>query len=56
MTKKEKLICTVTCPWCNERLVVIKETEVLIPATPAEKQEKFKTVKDTQLTLEAAEE
>lgn len=51
MTTKEKLICEVQCPWCNESLVVIKETEVIVPAEPAEKTETFKTAKATQTKL-----
>lgn len=51
MTKKEKLLCEVQCPWCNESLMVIKETEIIVPAEPAEKKEIFKTAKVAQTKL-----
>lgn len=51
MTKKEKVLCTVNCPYCEKPMDVIKETEILVPAEPADKREKFYATKHEQTKL-----
>lgn len=48
---KKKFICTVNCPYCGESLDVTKETEIIVPAEPAEKRERFIPSKNLQSKL-----
>lgn len=52
MGKKIKILCTVPCPYCEKPMDVIKETEITVPAEPAEKIEKFYATKHQQTKLE----
>ena len=51
MSLKKKYICTVDCPYCGDTLDVLKETEIVVPAEPAEKKERFLASKNTQAKL-----
>lgn len=48
---KKKYVCTVDCPYCGESLDVVKETEIVVPAEPAEKRERFMANKNLQTKL-----
>lgn len=49
---KVKLVCRVTCPSCEVILDIFKETKIITPAEPAEKDEKFYAAKNVQTKLE----
>jgi DNA-directed RNA polymerase subunit RPC12/RpoP len=53
MSKKPKkqVVCEIDCPHCSEKIIVLREVEILSPAVPAEKQERFYAEKSTQTTL-----
>lgn len=49
--KKRKTICTCECPNCLNTINIIKETEVLEKAVPANKRERYIAEKSKQTTL-----
>jgi len=58
MSDKKKIIdvCTVECPHYAGIIEVKKEVEVITPATPANKKERFFTEKSVQTTLSISQE
>jgi DNA-directed RNA polymerase subunit RPC12/RpoP len=54
--EKWKLELPIQCPGCKARLLVKVRDETITPAVPAEKEQIIKVEKDTQSTLEDAEE
>jgi hypothetical protein len=50
-TPKIAVICEVSCPYCKKPIIVTKETRVIRPAEPAEKEETYKAEKSTQTQL-----
>lgn len=52
---KHKIICTVECPECAKVIDIYKETEVLHPAEPAEKKERYYAEKSAQTTLSVSQ-
>jgi hypothetical protein len=50
---KKKLVCEVDCPNCGQKLVILREVEIIQPMVPAEKKERYFAEKSTQTTLSA---
>lgn len=48
---KIQVICEVSCPYCKKPIVLTKETKIIRPAEPAEKEEIYKAEKSTQTRL-----
>ena len=53
--KAEGFICTIECPHCAKIVDVLKDTEVITPATKAEKKVTFQAEKSKQTTLSISE-
>jgi hypothetical protein len=49
--QKKKLVCEVECPNCSQKLVILREVEIIQPMVPAEKTERYFAEKSTQTTL-----
>ncbi len=49
--KKITYLCQINCPQCNGQINVLKEVEIVVPAKPAEKRERYFAEKGVQTTL-----
>lgn len=52
---KVQHLCTIECPYCAKILEVIREIEIIAPAEPADKKERFYAEKSTQKTLDVSQ-
>jgi MoaA/NifB/PqqE/SkfB family radical SAM enzyme len=49
--KKVTYLCQVACPHCNKEVIIRKETEIIHPAEPSEKVERYFAEKGVQTKL-----